>query len=386
MRDIITILGWYGSGNAGDESILLALLSLLKKNYPDCEIVVISHRPNFINQTYGLRSINVNDFRNIFLTLLKSELFILGGGGLIKPGSVGYYSTILSIANCLSSKSIVYSIGAIPITSLIDRLLILLSFTFCDYVSVRDTFSKNILRNLGINRVIFVTRDPVFGHIRNGSKNNYWIDEMKPYITVCLRQWDHSDLIHSGVSFSNTYENFLSSLSIIMTCLVKSGYNIVYLPLMVNLLENDVTDHKNLLSIMNNNSKMKLITNQLDPDSIINILANSEFVLGMRYHSIVFSLISGVPVIALAYADKVTSLMQDLKLGSFCINIKNDFHNETIIQVKNIMKHRNEIKIMIYKQLETQRAIINKHDQLLLKIVKRFSFKRGVKNCISKIW
>ena len=386
MRDIITILGWYGSGNAGDESILQAIITFLKKNYVNCEIVIISHRPNFIKQKYGLKSIDVNDFRNIVISLFKSELFILGGGGLVKSGSIGYYSTILSIANFLSSKTIVYSVGAIPINNFVDRFLVLFSFTICDYISVRDNFSKNILRNLGITREIFVTRDPVFGTNLNISPVYDWVDEMKPFITICLRQWDHVDLIQSGVSFSNSYEEYLESLSFILTFLVDSGYNIVYMPLMVNLNENDDIDHKNLQDKMKKGSKINKISIQLDPDEIIRILAHSELVIGMRYHSIVYSLISGVPVIGLAYADKVTSLMHDLGLDPFCINIKSDFHHETLTQINRIFKKRNEIKKIIKKQVEIQRRIIYYHDQILLRIVKQSSFKRVVKNYLKKIW
>jgi polysaccharide pyruvyl transferase CsaB len=386
LKSIVTILGWYGSGNAGDESILQTIIKMVKNNYINCEIVIISHRPEYIEKKYRMRSININDFRNIAFTLFKSELFILGGGGLIKPGSVGYYSTILSIANFLSSKTIVYSVSAIPITSFIDRLLVFFAFNICDYISVRDTYSKKILRNIGIHRKIYVTRDPVLGANLNISPVIEWIDEMKPYITICLRQWNHTDLIQSGVSYSNSYGDYLESLSTVLTFLVDSGYNIVYVPMMVNLNENDNIDHKNLIAKMVKFHKKKVITTQLDPDEIINIISNSELIIGMRYHSIVYSLIADVPVIGLAYAKKVMCLMHDLELDSYCINIKRDFHHEALTQINNILKKRSETQIKIQQQVEIQKQIISSHDTFLMKLVKQPSFKRGIKNYLRKLW
>jgi len=383
VTDIITILGWYGSGNAGDESILLAIFRLLKNNYKkNYELVVISHRPKYIRKKYGCKSIDVNDFRTIIITLLKSQLFIFGGGGLVKPNSINYYSKILLLANCLASKTMVYSVGVIPVSNLIDRILVVISFTFCDFISVRDDFSRNVLQNLGIKKEIIITRDPVFSfNVQQNSKYNL-CTEMKPYVTICLKHWYHNDLVHYNIHASQSYDYFILSLSRVLKYITHLGYNLVFLPLMVSIPENDDIDHKNLYNKIGECDNLKLISSQLDPDEIINIIAQSEMVIGMRYHSIIYSLISGVPVIGLAYAQKVRNLMSDVNLDQFCIDLKGEFCRELLSIVDYTFEKKDEIKNKIKSQVKKQHKILNTHDDLMWLMINQPSLKRTIKKCL----
>ena len=62
------------------------------------------------------------------------------------------------------------------------------------------------------------------------------------------------------------------------------------------------------------------------------VIRDASFVVGARYHSIVFSINQAVPFIALSYEHKITGLLQTLHKEDCMIDISNIFKNEYTIQ------------------------------------------------------
>ena len=93
------IFGYYGQGNAGDEAILAALIDGIKAEIPNSDVSVYSANPTETKKThkvnafhfFGLDTKSVIkslirksrfDFINGFSNFLKSDVVIIGGGGL----------------------------------------------------------------------------------------------------------------------------------------------------------------------------------------------------------------------------------------------------------------------------------------------------------------
>jgi len=74
------------------------------------------------------------------------------------------------------------------------------------------------------------------------------------------------------------------------------------------------------------------------------LIHNAKFLIGARYHSIVFSINQNVPFIALSYEHKISGLLQSLNKSDRCIDITKSLdsvvnQNITITQVKNLLVH-----------------------------------------------
>ena len=84
----ILLSGYYGFGNVGDESILQSIIQGLRRVDPKIEITVLSVFPQMTREFNRVDAIDRFDWRKIFSAMLKTDVFVSGGGTLfqnIKP-------------------------------------------------------------------------------------------------------------------------------------------------------------------------------------------------------------------------------------------------------------------------------------------------------------
>ena len=72
------------------------------------------------------------------------------------------------------------------------------------------------------------------------------------------------------------------------------------------------------------------------------VISKSAFVIGARYHSIVFAINNSVPFIALNYEHKIEGLLETLGLENYMVDIRNvfdgqDSQNVVIRKVENLL-------------------------------------------------
>lgn len=69
-----------------------------------------------------------------------------------------------------------------------------------------------------------------------------------------------------------------------------------------------------------NDSRIFIISNCYSSDIQQTIISNAKYVIGGRYHSIVFAINQGVPCIALSYEHKISGLLETLDKSEWCID------------------------------------------------------------------
>jgi len=124
----VVISGYYGFGNVGDEAVLEALVSGLKKWFPACEITVLSALPQNPSTQNNTRTIYRYDLIEIFRAIQRSDLLISGGGTLLQDvtsrRSLWYYLGIILLAKCLNKKVVILAQGFGPIRRKINQWLV----------------------------------------------------------------------------------------------------------------------------------------------------------------------------------------------------------------------------------------------------------------------
>ena len=93
---------------------------------------------------------------------------ISGGGSLLQDAtgfkSIPYYLGVIKLAQWLGKPTFVYAQGVGPVNRKLFRPFIASVFRRCDYISVRDAESAELLRSMGIpGGDIEVVPDPVMG-------------------------------------------------------------------------------------------------------------------------------------------------------------------------------------------------------------------------------
>lgn len=164
IRRRLLIAGYYGFGNAGDELILMAMLQQLRSLNGE-SIRVLSNDPEKTEDEHHIQAVDRSSLWQICKAIYQSEIFVLGGGGLLQDESgnlsIWYYLRLLWIALFFRKKIFVYAVGVGVVRYFWNRKLVALTLNHVDVLTVRDHESKRDLVNFGVKKEIHVTADPV---------------------------------------------------------------------------------------------------------------------------------------------------------------------------------------------------------------------------------
>jgi len=73
--------------------------------------------------------------------------------------------------------------------------------------------------------------------------------------------------------------------------------------------------------------------------------------LGTRFHSVIFSLTSYVPVLAIEYEHKTSGIMHDLKLEEWVIKIEDATARNLTALLQKLARHQPEYRAHLHKYL-----------------------------------
>jgi polysaccharide pyruvyl transferase WcaK-like protein len=159
----VSIAGFYGVNNIGDEAILTAMIEQFS-SIPEVRLHVLALEPKFVRKIYKINSSNCLWHRNP-LTFIKAtstcDLFILGGGELIHDFSIWRHPIFgVFLSKVFQKKAMTYAVSARPFKSSAGAAVFRNALEAFDVITVRDNFSKDYISSLGITKKIHVTADP----------------------------------------------------------------------------------------------------------------------------------------------------------------------------------------------------------------------------------
>lgn len=162
----VAVSGYYGFNNTGDEAILAALITTLRALAPGVDITVFSHCPRETRRLFGVRAVNRWNPLGVAFSLLRSDLLLSGGGGLLQDvtgvRSLCYYLAVVALAKILGKPVIYYAQGVGPIRTRFGRWLTRIISNRVDLITVRDQASRDDFLQMGVDRPpVVVTADPV---------------------------------------------------------------------------------------------------------------------------------------------------------------------------------------------------------------------------------
>ena len=189
----------------------------------------------------------------------------------------------------LRKKVIIFSQGIGPIKSKFGRILTKLALSCCDEISVRDSKSKALMNRWNISSNL--VKDPVL-ELEFENKN------VKDTVGIQLR------------SFDTITDEFLVSLAKKVSENFKDKTIKIY-SLQDKLDLEICSKFKNLLE-ENGLNNVSLYKN-LSVKEVFNELSSLEYLIGMRFHSLVVGVKSGVKVLGINYDPKIESLAEEYK-------------------------------------------------------------------------
>lgn len=308
----VAISGYYGFGNFGDEVVLSVLLNHLK----DHEVVVFSSDPrktSFDNNVNCVYSFNMHTLSGV---IKNSDVLISGGGSLLQDvtslKSLLYYLWVIFTALRYKKKVIIFAQGIGPVNNPIARFVTAKILKNCNYVSVRDEFSKNFLNSRGVECELLC--DPVFSVDVPCKKT------VTNSIGIQLRDF---------ATMNNVLLNKLARQ------IVKEFYGrkIKIISLQDSV---DLTVCQKFKTILNNiNPEIDAeILSGMTNNEVIECISDLDFLIAMRFHALVVAIKSNVRCAAINYDIKVEKLASDANIPVISMSAEEDFD-----VVFDLMKH-----------------------------------------------
>lgn len=285
----ITISGYYGFENFGDEAILRVLTEELKKY--EYKITVFSKSPQTTSKKLTVNSINTFDIKNVINQLKNTDTLISGGGSLLQDTtsikSLLYYLFVIRTAQFFKKDVIIFAQGIGPIKNCFGRFITKQLLKKCKYVTVRDKKSLELLNNWGIEADL--VSDPVW---------NIELPKHSPQkrIGIQLREWQ------------NVKDNYLEKLA---SNIIKdyADYKIEIYSFQDAIDIEISTKFEKILKEQNPNIKTQIIK-ACSIEETIQKFSNLDKLIAMRYHACLLALKFGIPTLAINYDPKVKKLAQ----------------------------------------------------------------------------
>lgn len=352
----IVLCGHYGATNLGDEAIGLSIVQSLRKQHPQAKIVMLSYDPTRTTAFYNKYAPELNissvyllplGIRSLLRGILKGELwrtlkeirtcdrFVLGGGGLFTDErlfAVFLWGIHAFFANHYKKTlhMIAQSVG--PLKSRVGKWVTRKAFSKASFISVRDEESKKMLKSVGIKNEITVSTDAVFGLKIDGKNDKNMVNQevdkkciqegLNSYFVFSVRPW--------GNKSEYLYKNIIQAVQ-----QISEKYKLLPVFVPFQLIKENDQQLLNKIIVQNGlGSQIEVRKYTDDIFEILNLISGAKFTLGVRLHSLLFSLRVGVPIIGISYSPKIKNFMKgsDVDLSEYILPMN---HEEKMVQ--NIM-------------------------------------------------
>lgn len=306
----LLIAGYHGYGNCGDEATLMAMSKNIKEMAPDVNITAISHIPELTKTEYNINSVQRFNAIEVMRAIVKSDIILSGGGTLIQNGtstrSLLYYLSIIKFSKLFKKKVMLYSNGIGPVTGKLNRKLVKLVVDNVDIITLREEFSEKDLLDMGVKKPkIYVTADAAFTlkSVSDEKSRELLIKEKVPLdkdiIGISVRNWNKAKY----------GDKYIKEIAKACDNMAKDGKTILFIPMEQ---PKDVETSKKVMYEMKQDSY--IIKGIYKPDEILGIIGQTNLILSMRLHTLLFSAIKRIPMIGLIYDPKIEYYLNVLKM------------------------------------------------------------------------
>ncbi len=321
------VSGYYGYKNSGDDALLLALISEIRAQKGNVKLAVLSANPEETRRVYRVDSIGrFNPFR-VIGAMKKSRVLLSGGGSLMQDEtsskSLWYYAAILKLAKKTGMKVMQIANGIGPIKRKSNRRLATKTINNCvDEITLREEKSRRELDEMGVSVHTTVTADPAM--ILEGSTGKeveLILEEegirAEKYMVISMRDWKHNP--------PDFEEKIAEAADYIVE---KLKLAVVFAPMQHPA---DIAISERIAAKMKQTSGV--IKRRLSIENMIGLIRESEFVLAMRLHTLIYGVAMNTPVIAVKYDPKVDGFMEYLQQKRYLP--LEELDAETLIQFSN---------------------------------------------------
>jgi len=399
----VSLFGHFGGGNFGNESTLQAMLCQLREVAPVGRISCICSFPEIVAAEYNIAAMPIaralfapwkspNRVVKLLRKLLMgvpsegyrwlcgirmlwgTDIFAVVGTGLLTDAfsleGWGPYSTFkwTFLAKLCRCRVCFVSVGAGPLNRATGRFLVRWALRLADFRSYRDRATQEYVASIGVrayeDRIcpdLAFSLPPKSLQYDGGHKTTRSV--------VGLGLMAHGGMYSVGRPPSaEEYAAYLETLVQFVQWLLSEGYD-------VRLLIGDLADTpvlKKFTALLRDRAVVYDSGRVIDAPivsakGLLDQLAQTDFVVGTRFHNVLLALLLKKPSIAISFHHKCSSLMSQMGLSEYCLDIRELRLDRLMEQFCVLRQSTDIIKNRIEVRIEDCRKLLDLQYRTILK-------------------
>jgi polysaccharide pyruvyl transferase WcaK-like protein len=338
LARLVVFGGWFGSGNIGDDAILIGLRNALNEALPGTEIVAISSDPDQTRRVCGVEAVQLlspmSGFRGsrppieaYYRAFRGADACVVSGGTPIYDYEHLSRGLHFGLPRVLGKKLFCFGIGAKPIRSRTGAAFLRLLLRRAELISVRDVPSRDELLRLGVDKQVTVTGDSALflspDEPDTGLRklSDCGVDTSRPMVAVCPRALsiDYRRHYHEPLS-RREIVGVRRAIARVAERLVEDGREVVFVPMHRAPYDDDLSEIRAITGLMRGRPPRVVDVGML-PGEAMAVLGRMGLVFGLRLHSLIMAAAQGVPVVGVDYDPKIRGFMELVGLGNLVCGI-----------------------------------------------------------------
>jgi polysaccharide pyruvyl transferase CsaB len=342
-RPKLVLAGYFGAGNIGDEAILSAQIASLK---PYFDLLVLSLNPESTANTHKVDCIKLPSLRKpreigqFFRAVARCDALIVGGGGFLanrlQTFSIYYWLLLMFLAKSLRKKLILFSVGCGPFRDGIHSVLIRSVLNKADIILLRDSISEYLVKQVvRVSTPTRVTGDVAFLLEQEFHPDKSLTELIKnsqtPRILFVLCPRFHMRKLWKGYKYKKKYHDYATSMGQLVDFVIEEMNGT---PIFLPFYPGDVPFYRDILKRTRHEKRVIFLNYTQNMNAILSLFREADIVIGARYHSIIFSIIAGTPILPIIYHHKSYAVVKHTKLPSLEIGADIEWRDINIRMAK----------------------------------------------------
>lgn len=335
-------------------------------------------------QSLGVFFLGENEKRTLKKYQEADAIFVKGGGFIHSYGPLTdiylMYFLLFHINLGLAFKKpvLVFPNSFGPLKNRFARRMAYHSLKRCTLVTSRESVSNDFLNAMGIESHLFPDLgfylQPYKGDGVEEYLSNKGVDLSKKNVVMTARPYRFG----GSSNADNMYVKYINSYVQLITHLLSKSYGVTLFAHTIgpSTHEDDriaIRDIVESLKIEDQNRIVIIDDNNLNCKDVENIYSYYDYLVGTRFHSVIFGLNVETPALAIAYGgNKGTGIMKEFDLSDYCIKIEDIEGCKLIDAFESMNRNRSSY---ISKLREKRIAINEKRSILIEKVRERLEWE-----------
>lgn len=290
--------------------------------------------------------------------------FVKGGGfihttdSITDPYKAYYFLYHVLLAQSFGTPVFVMPNSFGPFKGALFQAIVRRALSRCELVTVRESISQDMLAAIGIKSDLYP--DLAFGlesetadhALFEGLRREY---PQRPIVGITARPYRFP----GSENPAESYRKYLIEFADFARDLFQQGYLPVFIEHVVSTgkHESDISAIESITEQLNSNEFAVFSDPTLTARQLKSIYGECDFVVGTRFHSVIFSLSEGTPALAVGYGgNKGRGIMKDIGLPDNVISIENFTAVEGKTKFERLVNQSNSKEFLkaLNAKIETQ--------------------------------